>query len=201
MAAARGARSLLSRLIAALCPRTWSSRLCSGTRKTFLQALLKSIAANSLRPTAGHCFSAKLVNCRDPYKKKLLHALQKGEVEAVGGRKSVKVDVRIISATNRDLIVDAKSGRFREDLFYRLHVCLLSVPPLRARREDIPELARHFLTRIAAEEGKRVRSISTEAQVLLAANHWPGNVRQLENAIFRAVVFADGDVIGAGEFR
>src|SRR5215510_14470311 len=99
------------------------------------------------------------------------------------------------------LIDDAKSGRFREDLCYRLHVCFLSVPPLRARREDIPELARHFLTRIAAEEGKRVRSISTEAQALLAANHWPGNVRQLENAIFRAVVFADGDVIGAGEFR
>src|SRR5262249_54978920 len=131
----------------------------------------------------------------------MLHALQKGKVEAVGGRKSVKVDVRIISATNRDLIVDAKSGRFREDLFYRLHVCLLSVPPLRARREDIPELACHFLTRIAAEEGKRVRSIRTEAQALLAANHWPSNVHQLENAIFRAVVLADGDVIGAGEFR
>jgi DNA-binding NtrC family response regulator len=115
-----------------------------------------------------------------PAQVKLLRALQEGEVEPVGGRKSIKVDVRIISATNRNLIADVKAGRFREDLFYRLHVFPLSVPPLRARREDIPHLARHFLTRIAAEEGKRVRSISAEALALLAACHWPGNVRQLE---------------------
>ena len=90
---------------------------------------------------------------------KLLRALQEGEVEPVGGRKTVKVDVRIVSATNRDLIADVKAGRFREDLFYRLHVFPISVPPLRTRREDIPELARHFLARFAAEEGKRVRAI------------------------------------------
>jgi DNA-binding NtrC family response regulator len=131
---------------------------------------------------------------------KLLRALQDGEVEPVGGRKSVKVDVRIVSATNRDLIADVKAGRFREDLFYRLHVFPISVPPLRMRRDDISVLARHFLTRIAAEEGKRIRSISAEGLTLLAAYHWPGNVRQLENAIFRAVVLADGDEIGANEF-
>jgi DNA-binding NtrC family response regulator len=131
---------------------------------------------------------------------KLLRALQDGEVEPVGGRKSVKVDVRILSATNRDLIADVKAGRFREDLFYRLHVFPISVPSLRMRRDDIPELARHFLTRIAAEEGKRIRSISAAGLALLAAYHWPGNVRQLENAIFRAVVLADGDEIGANEF-
>jgi DNA-binding NtrC family response regulator len=131
---------------------------------------------------------------------KLLRALQDGEIEPVGGRKSVRVDVRIVSATNRDLIADVKAGRFREDLFYRLHVFPISVPPLRMRRDDIPELTRHFLTRIAAEEGKRIRSISAEGLTLLAAYHWPGNVRQLENAIFRAVVLADGDEIGANEF-
>ena len=131
---------------------------------------------------------------------KLLRALQDGEVEPVGGRKSVKVDVRILSATNRDLIADVRAGRFREDLFYRLHVFPVSVPPLRMRRDDIAELARHFLTRIAAEEGKRIRSISADGLALLAAYHWPGNVRQLENAIFRAVVLADGDEIGANEF-
>jgi len=131
---------------------------------------------------------------------KLLRALQEGEVEPVGGRKSVKVDVRIISATNRDLIADVKAGRFREDLFYRLHVFPISVPPLRQRREDIPELARHFLARIAAEEGKRVRIIAPEALRLITAHRWPGNVRQLENAIFRAVVLADGEEIGIDEF-
>src|SRR5471030_1705455 len=131
---------------------------------------------------------------------KLLRALQEGEVEPVGGRKPVKVDVRIISATNRDLIADVKSGRFREDLFYRLHVFPISVPPLRQRSEDIPELARHFLARLAAEEGKRVHSIGAEALRLLAAYRWPGNVRQLENAIFRAVVLAEGEEIGVNEF-
>jgi DNA-binding NtrC family response regulator len=131
---------------------------------------------------------------------KLLRALQQNEIEPVGGRKPVKVDVRIISATHRDLIADVKSGRFREDLFYRLHVFPISVPPLRERRDDIAELARHFLTRIAAEEGKRVRMISAEAMALLGSYRWPGNVRQLENAIFRAVVLAEAEEIGAAEF-
>jgi DNA-binding NtrC family response regulator len=135
-----------------------------------------------------------------PAQVKLLRALQEGEVEPVGGRKAVKVDVRIVSATNRDLIADVKAGRFREDLFYRLHVFPISVPPLRTRRDDIPELARHFLTRIAAEEGKRVRGISAQAMALLSAYRWPGNVRQLENAVFRAVVLTDGDEIGVDEF-
>jgi DNA-binding NtrC family response regulator len=131
---------------------------------------------------------------------KLLRALQQNEIEPVGGRKPVKVDVRIISATHRDLIADVKSGRFREDLFYRLHVFPISVPPLRERPDDIAELARHFLTRIAAEEGKRVRMIGADAMALLASHRWPGNVRQLENAIFRAVVLAEGEEIGAAEF-
>ncbi|MEJ2375551.1 MAG: sigma-54 dependent transcriptional regulator [Pseudolabrys sp.] len=131
---------------------------------------------------------------------KLLRALQDGEVEPVGGRKAVKVDVRIVSATNRDLIAEVKAGRFREDLFYRLHVFPIAVPPLRRRPEDIPELARHFLSRIAAEEGKRVRSLSAEALALLSAYRWPGNVRQLENAIFRAVVLTEGEQAGVNEF-
>ena len=135
-----------------------------------------------------------------PAQVKLLRALQEGEVEPVGGRKSVKVDVRIISATHRDLIADVKAGRFREDLFYRLHVYPISVPPLRQRSEDIPELARYFLARIAAEEGKRVHSLSAQAVSLLSAFRWPGNVRQLENAVFRAVVLTEGEEIGVNEF-
>jgi DNA-binding NtrC family response regulator len=107
--------------------------------------------------------------------------------------------VRIVSATNRNLLADASSGRFREDLFYRLHVFPITVPPLRERPEDIPELVRHFLVRFAAEEGKRIRAISADALSLLRGHPWPGNVRQLENAVFRAVVLADGDEIGMQE--
>ena len=131
---------------------------------------------------------------------KLLRAIQEGEVEPVGARKPVKVDVRIISATNRDLIADVKQGRFREDLFYRLHVFPITVPPLRERAADIPALARHFLARFAAEEGKRIRLVTPEALRVLAAFHWPGNIRQLENALFRAVVLAEADTIGLAEF-
>ena len=133
-------------------------------------------------------------------KELIARAIQEGEVEPVGARKAVKVDVRIVSATNRDLIADVKAGRFREDLFYRLHVFPITVPPLRERAADIPALARHFLARFAAEEGKRIRAISPEALHLLAACHWPGNIRQLENTLFRAVVLADGDTISLAEF-
>jgi DNA-binding NtrC family response regulator len=131
---------------------------------------------------------------------KLLRALQENEVEPVGARKAVKVDVRVMSATNRNLIADVKSGRFREDLFYRLHVFPIAVPPLRERPQDIHDLVRHFLARFSAEEGKRIRAVSAEALAELARYRWPGNVRQLENAVFRAVVLADGDVIGMSEF-
>jgi DNA-binding NtrC family response regulator len=131
---------------------------------------------------------------------KLLRALQEGEVDPVGGKKPVKVDVRIISATNRDLLAHVRAGRFREDLYYRLCVFPLSVPPLRDRPEDIAHLIRHFLLRFAAEEGKRVRSVSAPALALLTGFAWPGNVRQLENAIYRAVVLAEGDEIGVNEF-
>ena len=131
---------------------------------------------------------------------KLLRAIQEGEVEPVGGRKPIKVDVRIVSATNRDLIADVKAGRFREDLFYRLHVFPITVPPLRDRLADIPALARHFLARFAAEEGKRIRLITPEALHVLSTFRWPGNIRQLENTLFRAVVLAESDTIGLAEF-
>jgi DNA-binding NtrC family response regulator len=130
----------------------------------------------------------------------LLRAIQEGEVEPVGAKKPIKVDVRLISATNRNLLSDVKAGRFREDLFYRLHAFPIAVPTLRERSEDIPELARHFLARFAAEEGKRVTRLTPEAITLLRGFGWPGNVRQLENAVFRAVVLADGDAIGVSEF-
>src|ERR1700761_2909893 len=131
---------------------------------------------------------------------KLLRALQEGEVEAVGGRRPVKVDVRIISATNRNLLERAKSGHFREDLFYRLHVLPLTVPPLRTRREDIPHLLRHFLARFRAEENRDITGISGEAMALLSQLDWPGNIRQLENAVYRAVVMRESDQLDVADF-
>src|SRR5712692_4801087 len=131
---------------------------------------------------------------------KLLRAIQEGEIDPVGGRKPVKVDVRLISASNRSLIAAVKDSRFREDLFYRLHVFPITVPPLRERPEDIADLVRHFLVRFNAEEGKRIRVVAADAMALLAGCSWPGNVRQLENAIFRAVVLAECDELGMTEF-
>ncbi|MCK1358087.1 sigma-54 dependent transcriptional regulator [Bradyrhizobium sp. 199] len=131
---------------------------------------------------------------------KLLRALQEGAVEAVGGRKPVKVDVRIVSATNRRLLERVKQGHFREDLFYRLHVLPLTIPSLRARREDIPHLLRHFLARFAAEENRQITGISGEAMAHLAQLDWPGNIRQLENAVYRAVVMSEGDQLGLSDF-
>ncbi len=131
---------------------------------------------------------------------KLLRAIQEGEVDPVGGRKSVRVDIRIISATNKSLLEQVKQGSFREDLYYRLNVFPIMLPPLRARREDIADLARGFMARFSAEEGKRVRSMTQEALALVSSYDWPGNVRQLENAMFRAVVLADGDELTVAEF-
>jgi DNA-binding NtrC family response regulator len=150
--------------------------------------------------SGGTLFLDEVGELPPPAQVKLLRALQEGEVEPVGGKRPVHVNVRVISATNRDLSADIKSGRFRQDLFYRLHVFPIFVPPLRERGEDIPDLARHFMVRFAAEEGKRVRAMSADALHLLSAYSWPGNVRQLENAIFRAVVLADGEEIGLDEF-
>jgi DNA-binding NtrC family response regulator len=131
---------------------------------------------------------------------KLLRALQEGTVEAVGGRKPVKVDVRIVSATNRKLLDHVKNGKFREDLFYRLHVLPLTIPPLRMRREDIPHLLRHFLARFCAEENRAITGISGDAMAHLSQLEWPGNIRQLENAVYRAVVMSDGDQLGLADF-
>ncbi|MFO1173004.1 MAG: sigma-54 dependent transcriptional regulator [Hyphomicrobiaceae bacterium] len=131
---------------------------------------------------------------------KLLRALQEGEIDPVGAKRPVKVDIRIIAATNRDMIQLVREGKFREDLYYRLSVFPLWVPPLRERMEDVPELARHFITKFAAEEGKRVAGLDPQAAQLLSAYSWPGNVRQLENAVFRATVLAEGDMLTVAEF-
>jgi DNA-binding NtrC family response regulator len=131
---------------------------------------------------------------------KLLRALQEGEIDPVGSKRPVKVNFRLISATNRDMIQQVKDGKFREDLYYRLNVFPIHVAPLRERIGDVAELARHFMARFAAEEGKRIIGFSADAIRLLQSYSWPGNVRQLENAVFRAVVLADGVELTVAEF-
>jgi DNA-binding NtrC family response regulator len=131
---------------------------------------------------------------------KLLRALQEGEIDPIGAKQPVKVDFRLISATNQNLISLVQNGRFREDLYYRLNVFPIWVPPLRERLEDVPELIRHFTARFAAEEGKRIDGIDADATAMLQRYTWPGNIRQLENAVFRAVVLADTPMLTVNEF-
>jgi DNA-binding NtrC family response regulator len=131
---------------------------------------------------------------------KLLRALQEGEIDPVGSRKPVKIDIRLISATNRNMIEMVTKGQFREDLYYRLNVFPVMAPPLRERIEDIAPLVTHFITRFAAEEGRRIKGIDANALELLKAYAWPGNVRQLENTVFRAIVMCEGDHLHIADF-
>ncbi|MEX0344221.1 MAG: sigma-54-dependent transcriptional regulator [Rhizobiaceae bacterium] len=132
---------------------------------------------------------------------KLLRAIQDGEVDPVGAKRSRKVDIRLISATHRDLIQRVKDGHFREDLFYRLNVFPITVPPLRDRRDDIPALVKHFMAQNpAGGAGERITGISAETLAMLKAYDWPGNIRQLENAVLRAVVLSDDETLGLDEF-
>jgi two-component system response regulator HydG len=127
---------------------------------------------------------------------KLLRVLQDKHFERVGGTDTLKVDVRLIAATNRDIVADVRDGRFREDLFYRLNVVQLEMPALQVRGSDILQLAQFFLSKYAAENDKEVDGFTDEAKNELLAHPWPGNVRQLENAVERAVVMASGSKIG-----
>ena len=131
---------------------------------------------------------------------KLLRALQESEIDAIGSKRSIKVDVRIVSATNRDLSLAVKEGRFREDLFYRLNVFPIEAPSLRERREDVPALVDCFVRRFNVEEGKSVVGASPETLAFLTAFEWPGNVRQLENAVYRAIVLADAPYLQPHDF-
>jgi two-component system, NtrC family, response regulator AtoC len=125
----------------------------------------------------------------------ILRVLQDGEMRPVGGTEAIRVDVRLVCATNRDLDAEVKAGRFREDLYFRINVVTVRMPPLRDRASDIPILVRHFINKIARREGRAEASVSPEALDLLSRHGWPGNVRELENAIERAVAVAKGNVV------
>lgn len=132
---------------------------------------------------------------------KLLRVLQDREFERLGGTKTLKVDVRVVAATNQDLRAALEEGTFREDLYYRLNVVPINIPPLRERKEDIPYLVDHFIERFVKESGKRIRGITPAAQKVLMAFHWPGNVREVENIIERAVALSTGDLLDVPDVR
>jgi formate hydrogenlyase transcriptional activator len=131
----------------------------------------------------------------------LLRVLQEGEFERVGGSETLRTDVRVVAATNRDLEEAVREGRFRSDLFFRLNVFPIHVPPLRERAGDIPLLVEHYAGRSARKVGRAVRGIGESAMAALGVYSWPGNVRELQNAVERAVILARGSVLGVSDFE
>jgi transcriptional regulator with PAS, ATPase and Fis domain len=132
---------------------------------------------------------------------KLLRVLQEREFERLGGTKTVKVDVRLVAATNRDLREALEQGTFREDLYYRLNVVPIDIAPLRERKEDIPDLVHLFISRFAGDSGKVIEGITPEAVQILASHHWPGNVRELQNVIERACALSKGRTLEAADIH
>ena len=132
---------------------------------------------------------------------KILRVLQEHEFERLGGTRTLRVDVRIIAATNRNLTQMVQEGRFREDLFYRLNVVSVEMPPLRDRKDDIAALAEFFVKRFATELKKKVDGIDAEALKVLMRHNWPGNIRELENVVERAVLLAEGELVGVEDLQ
>jgi DNA-binding NtrC family response regulator len=149
----------------------------------------------------GTLFLDEIGDVPAPIQVKLLRVLQEREFERLGGTKTLKVDVRMIAATNRDLRAALEEGTFREDLYYRLNVVPIDIPPLREHKEDIPDLVNHFLARFAADNEKDIEGITPAAQGALMEYHWPGNIRQLENMVERAVALSAGRTIDAGDIH
>ncbi|MGH7751535.1 MAG: sigma-54 dependent transcriptional regulator, partial [Gemmatimonadales bacterium] len=149
----------------------------------------------------GTVFLDEIGDVAPPVQVKLLRVLQEREFERLGGNKTISVDVRVIAATNQDLHAALEQGAFREDLYYRLNVVPITIPPLRERKQDIPSLVEHFLAKYAEDTGGRIASVTPAAMEKLMSYHWPGNVRELENIIQRAMVMAHGPGIDAGDIH
>ena len=183
---------------AALSPTLLESELFGHVKGAFTNAI-RDKAGRFEAAHGGTLFLDEIGDISLDVQTKLLRVLQEMTFERVGSNDPVQVDVRIIAATHQDLEELIRCGRFREDLFYRLNVFPITVPPLRERAEDVPELALHFLRLYAQRSGKEVSGIDDDAMVRLKGYAWPGNVRQLENVIERAVVIAEGPVVTADD--
>ncbi|MCE9521566.1 MAG: sigma-54 dependent transcriptional regulator [Alphaproteobacteria bacterium] len=181
-------------------PDTLIESILFGHEKGAFTGAVDKHAGKFQEASGGTLFLDEIGELRLDMQVKLLRAIQEGEVDPVGAKRPVKVDIRLVSATNRNLLQQVTEGKFREDLFYRLNVFPIVLPPLRERREDIPGLVTHFIRRFAVEENKKLVGIEPGALDMLVNYAWPGNIRQLENTVFRAVVLCDSACLHVSDF-
>jgi transcriptional regulator with GAF, ATPase, and Fis domain len=193
-ASSRKDRPLIKVNCGALSPSLIESELFGHEKGAFTGAAARKLGRFELA-NGGTIFLDEIGELPLELQVKLLRVIQENEFERLGGTKTIKVDVRIIAATNRNLKHEVENGRFREDLWYRLNVYPITVPPLRQRREDIPLLVEHFVNGYAKKFGKTITSVSPRALQIFQSHSWPGNVRELANAIERAVIHAKGPVL------
>jgi DNA-binding NtrC family response regulator len=179
---------------AALTETLLASELFGHERGSFTGATERKVGRFE-RANEGTLFLDEIGEISSEMQVKLLRAIQEGEIERVGGTKTIKVDVRLICATNKNLVEEVRKGNFREDLFYRINVIYVKVPPLRERKEDIPFLVDSFIKNISMANGKKIREIAPEAVAILMRYDWPGNIRELKNIIERMVVLTNTDVL------
>ena len=166
-------------------------------KKALLQGLKIKKSGKFEYAENGTLFLDEIGDLKFPLQVKLLRVLQEKNIVRIGGLKSIPVNARIITATNKDLLAEMKAGRFRSDLFYRLQLITLRIPPLRERKEDIPALCCHFIKKSNIEMNKNIRGIENDAMDIILNHDWPGNVRELENVIKRGMILSRGDTIGS----
>jgi DNA-binding NtrC family response regulator len=195
----RRERPLVSVNCGAISAGLVESELFGHERGAFTGALSRKIGRFELAD-GGTIFLDEIGDLPLDLQVKLLRVLQEGEIERVGGARPIRVNVRVIAATHRDLEVAVQDGRFRADLYYRLNVFPLHVPPLRERREDIPVLVRHFVLKYAARMGKAIEHIPRKSLDALTAYDWPGNVRELANIVERSVIVSQGQTLEVGDW-
>jgi DNA-binding NtrC family response regulator len=190
----RSSKAFVAVNCAAIPAELLESELFGHERGAFTGAIATKMGKFELA-TGGTLFLDEIGHMRLDLQAKILRALQEREIERVGGTRTIKIDVRVLAATNRDLKKAIEEGTFREDLYYRLNVVPITLPDLKDRQEDIPLLANHFVQKFAPESNPAIREISKEAMAILMSHTWPGNVRELENVIERAVTLGRGPAV------
>lgn len=200
LASRRAGGPMVSLNCPALSPQLMESELFGHERGAFTSADAARVGRFELADQ-GTIFLDEVTEIAAPLQAKLLRVLQERSFERVGASTTIRVDVRVVASTNRDLMQEVREGRFREDLYFRLAVVPLAIPPLRERRDDLRELSEHFLIRAAQRIGREPAKLGADALQMLQEYRWPGNVRELENIITRATVLGSGDLIRADEIQ